>query len=45
MYHCHVQSHSDMGMAGLLLVAKADGTVPGYDPPHHAAGGAETHQH
>ncbi|MGW1651397.1 multicopper oxidase domain-containing protein [Streptomyces atratus] len=32
MYHCHVQSHSDMGMAGLLLVAKADGTVPGYDP-------------
>ncbi|MER6912126.1 multicopper oxidase domain-containing protein [Streptomyces sp. NPDC000594] len=34
MYHCHVQSHSDMGMAGLLLVAKPDGTIPGYDPPH-----------
>ena len=45
MYHCHVQSHSDMGMAGLLLVAKADGTVPGYDPPHHAAGAAEEHDH
>ncbi|WP_432070197.1 multicopper oxidase domain-containing protein [Streptomyces sp. AA1529] len=30
MYHCHVQSHSDMGMAGLLLVAKPDGTVPGH---------------
>ncbi|QNE73700.1 multicopper oxidase domain-containing protein [Streptomyces finlayi] len=37
MYHCHVQSHSDMGMAGLLLVAKTDGTVPGYEP-HHVAG-------
>ncbi|SCK32188.1 Multicopper oxidase [Streptomyces sp. WMMB 714] len=34
MYHCHVQSHSDMGMAGLLLVAKPDGTVPGHDPHH-----------
>jgi FtsP/CotA-like multicopper oxidase with cupredoxin domain len=33
MYHCHVQSHSDMGMAGLLLVAKPDGTVPGHE--HH----------
>lgn len=34
MYHCHVQSHSDMGMAGLLLVAKPDGTIPGYEPHH-----------
>lgn len=34
MYHCHVQSHSDMGMAGLLLIAKEDGTIPGYDPHH-----------
>lgn len=34
MYHCHVQSHSDMGMSGLFLVAKPDGTIPGYD--HHA---------
>ncbi|MER5884784.1 multicopper oxidase domain-containing protein [Streptomyces sp. NPDC001941] len=40
MYHCHVQSHSDMGMAGLFLVAKPDGTIPGYDP-HHAAPKAE----
>ncbi|NJQ00221.1 multicopper oxidase domain-containing protein [Streptomyces zingiberis] len=32
MYHCHVQSHSDMGMVGLFLVAKEDGTIPGYDP-------------
>jgi FtsP/CotA-like multicopper oxidase with cupredoxin domain len=35
MYHCHVQSHSDMGMAGLFLVKKADGSIPAYDPPHH----------
>ncbi|MFE1962408.1 multicopper oxidase domain-containing protein [Streptomyces sp. NPDC059479] len=34
MYHCHVQSHSDMGMAGLLLVKKPDGTIPGYEPHH-----------
>ncbi|ANW17260.1 multicopper oxidase domain-containing protein [Streptomyces clavuligerus] len=39
MYHCHVQSHSDMGMVGLLLVAKPDGTIPGYDP-HHPPGHA-----
>lgn len=38
MYHCHVQSHSDMGMAGLFLVYKPDGTIPGYDPPHHHGG-------
>ncbi|QXE38891.1 multicopper oxidase domain-containing protein [Streptomyces sp. GMY02] len=37
MYHCHVQSHSDMGMAGLLLVKKPDGTIPGYEP-HHSMG-------
>ncbi|MEV6400804.1 multicopper oxidase domain-containing protein [Streptomyces sp. NPDC051907] len=37
MYHCHVQSHSDMGMASLFLVAKPDGTIPGHDP-HHPAG-------
>ncbi|MFI5808231.1 multicopper oxidase domain-containing protein [Streptomyces sp. NPDC051561] len=34
MYHCHVQSHSDMGMAGLFLIAKPDGTIPGHDPHH-----------
>ncbi|GAA2231482.1 multicopper oxidase domain-containing protein [Streptomyces amakusaensis] len=38
MYHCHVQSHSDMGMAGFLLVAKPDGTIPGYEPHHGSAG-------
>ncbi|MBL1068623.1 multicopper oxidase domain-containing protein [Streptomyces sp. 7-21] len=32
MYHCHVQSHSDMGMAGIFTVTNEDGTVPG-DPP------------
>jgi FtsP/CotA-like multicopper oxidase with cupredoxin domain len=37
MYHCHVQSHSDMGMAGLFLVRRTDGTIPGYEP-HGAAG-------
>jgi FtsP/CotA-like multicopper oxidase with cupredoxin domain len=41
MYHCHVQSHSDMGMAGLLLVAKPDGTIPGHEPHHPAGDGAE----
>ncbi len=39
MYHCHVQSHSDMGMVGLFLVKKTDGTIPGYEPHHpHGAG-------
>ncbi|MEU8953030.1 multicopper oxidase domain-containing protein [Streptomyces sp. NPDC048518] len=41
MYHCHVQSHSDMGMAGLFLVKKADGTIPDYEPHH---GGTEKSQ-
>ncbi|MDT0608746.1 multicopper oxidase domain-containing protein [Streptomyces lancefieldiae] len=42
MYHCHVQSHSDMGMVGLFLVKKTDGTIPGYDPHEHDhAQGAE----
>ncbi|MFN2525961.1 MAG: multicopper oxidase domain-containing protein [Actinomycetota bacterium] len=27
MYHCHVQGHSDAGMAGLFLVANSDGTL------------------
>ncbi|MFE1359786.1 multicopper oxidase domain-containing protein [Streptomyces carpaticus] len=40
MYHCHVQSHSDMGMAGLLLVKRPDGTIPDYQH-HHAATGAD----
>ncbi|MEV0566628.1 multicopper oxidase domain-containing protein [Dactylosporangium sp. NPDC050588] len=28
MYHCHVQAHSDTGMAGLFLVRDADGSMP-----------------
>ena len=28
MYHCHVQNHSDLGMAGIFLVRNADGTIP-----------------
>jgi FtsP/CotA-like multicopper oxidase with cupredoxin domain len=27
MYHCHVQSHSDVGMNGLFVVRGADGTM------------------
>ncbi|KOT96657.1 hypothetical protein ADK86_17015 [Streptomyces sp. NRRL F-5755] len=38
-YHCQVQSHSDMGLAGLLLIAKPDGTVPGHDG--HGGHGAD----
>ncbi|MEN3539894.1 multicopper oxidase domain-containing protein, partial [Microbispora sp. ZYX-F-249] len=30
MYHCHVQSHSDMGMAGTFWVTDEDGHVPGH---------------
>ncbi|MFF8097391.1 multicopper oxidase domain-containing protein [Streptomyces sp. NPDC016675] len=41
MYHCHVQSHSDMGMVGLFLVKKTDGTIPGYDPHEHPHGQPE----
>ncbi|WP_330343970.1 multicopper oxidase domain-containing protein [Streptomyces longwoodensis] len=39
MYHCHVQSHSDMGMVGLFLVKKPDGTIPGYEPHDHGGHG------
>ncbi|PRX46583.1 multicopper oxidase [Prauserella shujinwangii] len=28
MYHCHVQNHSDQGMAGIFLVRNADGSMP-----------------
>lgn len=34
MYHCHVQSHSDMGMAGIFTVTREDGSVPGGEHPH-----------
>ncbi|MFK0102519.1 multicopper oxidase domain-containing protein [Streptomyces sp. NPDC091040] len=39
MYHCHVQSHSDMGMVGLFLVKKPDGTIPGYEEHDHGTHG------
>ncbi|WP_212915069.1 multicopper oxidase domain-containing protein [Streptomyces sp. TS71-3] len=39
MYHCHVQSHSDMGMVGHFLVRKADGTIPGYEMHEHSGSG------
>jgi FtsP/CotA-like multicopper oxidase with cupredoxin domain len=35
MYHCHVQRHSDKGMAGLFLVRNEDGTIPRYDDTVH----------
>ncbi|HVL63901.1 MAG TPA: multicopper oxidase domain-containing protein [Actinomycetota bacterium] len=28
MYHCHVQSHSDLGMEGLFIVTEPDGSLP-----------------
>lgn len=28
MYHCHVQFHSDGGMAGVFLIRNADGSMP-----------------
>ncbi|SEK76305.1 multicopper oxidase domain-containing protein [Nonomuraea pusilla] len=42
MYHCHVQTHSDMGMTGMFAVTDADGSVPGgptpRDTPDHSLG-------
>jgi hypothetical protein len=37
-----------MGMVGLFLVKKPDGTIPGYEPHDHggtASGGAPAHEH
>ncbi|RLL70787.1 multicopper oxidase domain-containing protein [Streptomyces sp. Z26] len=39
MYHCHVQSHADMGMAGLFVVTDEDGNVPGGGGGHDSGGG------
>jgi FtsP/CotA-like multicopper oxidase with cupredoxin domain len=36
MYHCHVQSHSDMGMAGIFMVTDADGNMPEHTAPNHS---------
>ncbi|GAA2880711.1 multicopper oxidase domain-containing protein [Nonomuraea rubra] len=38
MYHCHVQSHSDMGMAGIFTVTDAAGNVPGRPGGDHPGG-------
>ncbi|MEV4800470.1 multicopper oxidase domain-containing protein [Nonomuraea sp. NPDC049421] len=35
MYHCHVQSHSDMGMAGIFKVTDENGNVPGQPGDGH----------
>ncbi|WP_324790325.1 multicopper oxidase domain-containing protein [Streptomyces sp. H51] len=35
MYHCHVQKHADMGMMGLFLVRRPDGTIPGHEGHEH----------
>ncbi len=50
MFHCHVQSHSEGGMAGVFLVRNADGSMPEgaqealdryhqHDGVHHTATG------
>jgi FtsP/CotA-like multicopper oxidase with cupredoxin domain len=38
MYHCHVQSHADMGMAGVFMVADANGNMPGHTMPPGSMG-------
>jgi FtsP/CotA-like multicopper oxidase with cupredoxin domain len=30
MYHCHVQSHADMGMVGMFMVTDENGNMPGH---------------
>jgi FtsP/CotA-like multicopper oxidase with cupredoxin domain len=37
MYHCHVQSHADMGMAGVFMVTDANGNMPGHTMPSHSS--------
>ncbi|WP_327109191.1 multicopper oxidase domain-containing protein [Nonomuraea glycinis] len=43
MYHCHVQSHSDMGMAGIFTVTDAAGNVPGQPGGGHSGGDHSGH--
>ncbi|MEU8377984.1 multicopper oxidase domain-containing protein [Streptosporangium sp. NPDC048865] len=45
MYHCHVQSHSDMGMAGIFKVTDADGNVPDRPGGGHSGGGHSDGDH
>lgn len=44
MYHCHVQAHADRGMAGMFLVKRADGTIPGYEPHRHSHPGPDANR-
>ena len=47
MYHCHVQFHSDGGMAGIFLVRNEDGSIPDHAQEaidrYHAHGGHGDH--
>ncbi|WP_233275866.1 multicopper oxidase domain-containing protein [Isoptericola variabilis] len=43
MYHCHVQFHSDAGMAGVFLVRNEDGSLP--DGAQEALDRYRDHQH
>ncbi|WP_430790297.1 multicopper oxidase domain-containing protein [Actinoplanes sp. G11-F43] len=47
MYHCHVQNHSDGGMAGIFLVRNADGSMPAgaEEAIHRFQGHAHTTAH
>jgi FtsP/CotA-like multicopper oxidase with cupredoxin domain len=38
MYHCHVQSHADMGMVGVFMVTDANGNMPGHTMPPDSTG-------
>ena len=38
MHHCHVQSHADMGMAGMFMVTDENGNMPGHNMPAHPKG-------
>ncbi|MEU6711480.1 multicopper oxidase domain-containing protein [Nonomuraea sp. NPDC046802] len=43
MYHCHVQSHSDMGMAGIFTVTDADGNIPDHSGDDHTGHSTGSH--
>jgi FtsP/CotA-like multicopper oxidase with cupredoxin domain len=53
MYHCHVQTHADGGMAGVFLVRNADGSMPPgaeealhrFSGHSHTTAAAPTHDH
>ncbi|MEV5987046.1 multicopper oxidase domain-containing protein [Streptomyces sp. NPDC052051] len=45
MYHCHVQKHADMGMAGLFLVKNRNGSLPRYQEHSHKDDESHGHSH